>query len=37
MPPNEMHEDFLDSLGKESPSYSTVKQWTAVKEGERER
>ena len=26
MPPNEIHEDFMDTLGKESPSYSTVKK-----------
>ena len=23
------HEDFIETLGKESPSYSTVKKWTA--------
>ena len=26
MPPKEIHEDFMETLGKESPSYSTVKQ-----------
>ena len=26
MPPNEIHEDFMETLGKESPSYSTVKK-----------
>ena len=25
MPPKEIHEDFMGTLGKESPSYSTVK------------
>ena len=25
MPPKEIHEDFMETLGKESPSYSTVK------------
>ena len=25
MPPNEIYEDFMETLGKESPSYSTVK------------
>ena len=24
------HEDFMETLWKESPSYSTVKQWAAV-------
>ena len=24
MPPKEIHEDFMETLGKESPSYSTV-------------
>jgi hypothetical protein len=27
--PKEIHEDFLDTLGKESPSYSTVKKLVA--------
>ena len=26
MPPKESHEDFMETLGKESPSYSTVKK-----------
>ena len=26
MPPKEIHEDFMETLGKESPSYSTVKK-----------
>jgi transposase len=25
----EIHEYFIDTLGKESPSYSTVKKWVA--------
>ena len=29
MPPKEIHEDFVETLGKESPSYSTVKKWAA--------
>ena len=29
MPPKEIHEDFIETLGKESPSYSTVKKWAA--------
>ena len=29
MPPKEIHEDFMETLGKESPSYSTVKKWAA--------
>ena len=29
MPPNEIHENFMKTLGKESPSYSTVKKWAA--------
>ena len=24
MPPKDIHEDFIETLGKESPSYSTV-------------
>ena len=24
MPPKEIHEDYMETLGKESPSYSTV-------------
>ena len=27
MSPKEIHEDFMETLGKESPSYSTVKKW----------
>ena len=42
MPPKKIHEskeegkdeDFMETLGKESPSYSTVKKWAAeVKKG----
>ena len=29
MPPKEIHEDFLETLVMESPSYSTVKKWAA--------
>ena len=29
MPPKEINEDFMETLGKESPSYSTVKKWAA--------
>ena len=29
MAPKEIHEDFMETLGKESPSYSTVKKWAA--------
>ena len=29
MPPKEIHEDFMDTLGKETPSYSKVKKWAA--------
>jgi transposase len=29
MSPKEIHEDFMDTFGKESPSYSTVKKWAA--------
>ena len=29
MPPKEVHENFIETFGKESPSYSTVKNWTA--------
>ena len=25
----EIHEDFMETFGKESPSYSTVKKWVA--------
>ena len=27
MHPKEIHEKLLETLGKESPSYSTVKKW----------
>ena len=27
MPLKEIHEDFMETLRKESPSYSTVKKW----------
>jgi hypothetical protein len=27
--PKEIYEDLMDTLGKESPSYSTVKIWAA--------
>ena len=27
--PKEIHEDFMKTLGNESPSYSTVKNWAA--------
>ena len=27
MTPKEIHEDYIETLGKESPSYSTVKRW----------
>ena len=29
MPPKEIHEDFIETLEKESPFYSTVKKWAA--------
>ena len=29
MPTKEIHLDFMETLGKESPSYSTVKKWAA--------
>ena len=29
MSSKEIHEDFMETLGKESPSYSTVKKWAA--------
>ena len=38
MPPKEIQEDFMETLGKESPSYSTVKKMDSrVLERERER
>ena len=36
MPPKETHED-LETLGKESPSYNSVKIWAAEFKKERER
>ena len=36
MSPKEIHEDFMGTLGKESPSYCTVKTWAAkLRGGER--
>ena len=36
MHPKEIHEDFMETLGKESPSYSTEKMWAVeFKWGER--
>ena len=29
MPPKEIHEDFMETRGKELPSYSTLKKWAA--------
>ena len=29
MPLKEIHEDFMENLGKESPFYSSVKKWAA--------
>ena len=29
IPPKEIHEDFMETLGKESLSYSAVKTWAA--------
>ena len=38
MPPKEIHEDFMETLGKVSLSYSTVKKkWLAEFKRERER
>ena len=35
MPPKVIHEDFMKSLGMESPFYGTVKKWAAeFKRGE---
>ena len=37
MPPKKIHEDFMETLGKKSPSYSKVKiMGSRIKEGERE-
>ena len=34
MPPKEIQENFMETLRKESPSYSTVKKWaTEFKRG----
>ena len=35
MPPKEFHEDFVETHGKESPSYSTVKKWAVEFKRER--
>ena len=36
MPPKKIHEDFMETVGKESPSYSTVKNGQkSLKGGER--
>ena len=38
MPPKEIHEDYMETLGKESPSYSPVIKWAAeCKRGEKGR
>ena len=29
MPPKELNEYFMETLGKQSPSYNTVKKWAA--------
>ena len=29
MSPKEIHEEFIETLGKESPFYSTMKKWAA--------
>ena len=29
MPLTQIHEDFMETLGKESPSHRTVKKWAA--------
>ena len=34
MTPKEIHEDFTETLGKESLSYCTVKHWAAGLKGE---
>ena len=36
MTPKEIHEDFMNTLGNESPSYSTMKKWAAEFERGRE-
>ena len=30
MPPKEIHEDFMESLGKESPSYTGLRLYDAL-------
>ena len=37
MPPKKIHEDFMEILGKESLSYSTVQKWASGFKRERER
>ena len=37
MPPKKIHEGFMETLGKKSPSYSTVKTWAAEFKRGRER
>ena len=37
MTPKEIHEDFIKTLGNESPSYSTVKKWAIEFKRGRER
>ena len=37
MPPKEIHEDFMETLGKESPSYCTVKNGQQGLRGKGER
>ena len=37
MPPKEIHEDFIETLRKESPSYSTVKKRAVEFKSGRER
>ena len=34
--PKEINKEFMETLGKESPSYSTVKKWAVEFERERE-
>ena len=29
MPPKEIHEDLMETLGKESTSYSRIKKWAS--------
>ena len=37
IPPKEIPEEFMETLGKESPSYSTVRKWAAKFKRGRER